>query len=175
MSDLHAPHTEDATLEASAASTSTNTPDSAKSGEKRNSTSGSSRSATSAKEQSAVPNGGGVVATEGEKGHDLSSQHDATNAQHQHDGSDAEKKEVIHTKDEGSSGANTTQGVTEVGDGKVEGTGNAEEEDINTVYPNGLQLGLLTMGLCFATFTVALDNTIIGRISSSALHSGITC
>jgi hypothetical protein len=36
---------------------------------------------------------------------------------------------------------------------------NAEEEEIN--YPGGLQLSLLTFGLCMATFTVALDNTII--------------
>lgn len=36
---------------------------------------------------------------------------------------------------------------------------NAEQDEI--VYPGGLQLGLLTFGLCMATFTVALDNTII--------------
>lgn len=38
-------------------------------------------------------------------------------------------------------------------------TENAEQDEI--VYPGGLQLGLLTFGLCMATFTVALDNTII--------------
>jgi hypothetical protein len=44
----------------------------------------------------------------------------------------------------------------EVADSTAE---NAEEDEI--VYPGGLQLGLLTFGLCMATFTVALDNTIV--------------
>ncbi|PVH83078.1 MFS general substrate transporter [Cadophora sp. DSE1049] len=35
------------------------------------------------------------------------------------------------------------------------------EEDDEVVYPGKYQLGLLTLGLCLATFTVALDNTII--------------
>jgi hypothetical protein len=39
---------------------------------------------------------------------------------------------------------------------------NAEDDvDVEVVFPGGLQLGLLTFGLCMATFTVALDNTII--------------
>ena len=29
-------------------------------------------------------------------------------------------------------------------------------------YPNGFALGILTFGLCLATFVIALDNTIIG-------------
>merc|ERR1712093_752176 len=33
--------------------------------------------------------------------------------------------------------------------------------DEKVVYPGKYQLGLLTLGLCLATFTVALDNTII--------------
>jgi hypothetical protein len=41
----------------------------------------------------------------------------------------------------------------------TERASDAEEDEI--VYPGGLQLGLLTFGLCMATFTVALDNTII--------------
>ena len=32
-----------------------------------------------------------------------------------------------------------------------------------TVYPGGLTLGLITLGLLLATFVVALDNTIIGK------------
>lgn len=36
-----------------------------------------------------------------------------------------------------------------------------EESEDEVVYPGGMQLGLLTLGLCLATFTVALDNTII--------------
>ncbi|RDW85813.1 hypothetical protein BP5796_04138 [Coleophoma crateriformis] len=39
--------------------------------------------------------------------------------------------------------------------------GSEDEDDSNTAYPHGLPLGLLTFGLCMATFTVALDNTII--------------
>jgi len=38
--------------------------------------------------------------------------------------------------------------------------------DYNVVYPGGTQLALLTLGLCLATFVVALDNTV------SALMSG---
>ena len=47
--------------------------------------------------------------------------------------------------------------------GAVEGaerSGEAEAEE-EPDYPSGLKLGLLTFGLCMATFTVALDNTII--------------
>jgi len=35
------------------------------------------------------------------------------------------------------------------------------EEDNTMFYPGGFQLGILTFGLCMATFVVALDNTII--------------
>jgi hypothetical protein len=38
----------------------------------------------------------------------------------------------------------------------VEGSGEEGETDSETVYPGGLQLGLLTFGLCVATFMVAL-------------------
>lgn len=36
------------------------------------------------------------------------------------------------------------------------------DDGFEVIYPGGLQLALLTFGLCMATFTVALDNTIIG-------------
>lgn len=36
-----------------------------------------------------------------------------------------------------------------------------EQEDPDAVYPTGLALGLLTLGLCLTTFVIALDNTII--------------
>jgi hypothetical protein len=39
--------------------------------------------------------------------------------------------------------------------------GSQEDDEANIVYPKGLQLALLTFGLCMATFVVALDNTII--------------
>lgn len=44
----------------------------------------------------------------------------------------------------------------ELGLGVVE-----EEQPDEIVRPSGLQLGLLTVGLCMVTFTIALDNTII--------------
>lgn len=47
----------------------------------------------------------------------------------------------------------------ETTDGNASNAAKAEDEEI--VYPGGLALGLLTFGLCMATFTVALDNTII--------------
>ncbi|KAL3420899.1 major facilitator superfamily transporter [Phlyctema vagabunda] len=54
---------------------------------------------------------------------------------------------AIVRKDEG-----VTEKATELEDG---------EEVDDAVYPGGLQLGLLTFGLCMGTFVVALDNTII--------------
>ncbi|RDL41997.1 uncharacterized protein BP5553_01976 [Venustampulla echinocandica] len=36
-----------------------------------------------------------------------------------------------------------------------------EDEDDEVVYPGGLQVALLTFGLCIATLSVALDNTIL--------------
>ena len=48
---------------------------------------------------------------------------------------------------------------TETANAGVEDASNADEDEI--VYPQKLQLALLTFGLCMATFTVALDNTII--------------
>ena len=38
-----------------------------------------------------------------------------------------------------------------------------DPEDV-TKYPGGFALGILTFGLCMATFVVALDNTIIGEL-----------
>jgi len=42
-----------------------------------------------------------------------------------------------------------------------------EAED-ESKYPGGFALGILTFGLCMATFVVALDNTIIGELSDSS-------
>ena len=38
-----------------------------------------------------------------------------------------------------------------------------KEAEDETKYPGGFALGILTFGLCMATFVVALDNTIIGE------------
>ncbi|TVY44502.1 Efflux pump [Lachnellula subtilissima] len=43
----------------------------------------------------------------------------------------------------------------------VKESGEEGESDDEIVYPGGLQLGILTFGLCVATFVVALDNTIL--------------
>ena len=41
-----------------------------------------------------------------------------------------------------------------------------EVDESATSYPSGTALTLLTVGLCLATFVVALDNTIIGKKNS---------
>jgi len=44
----------------------------------------------------------------------------------------------------------------------ADGDGDAEDE---SKYPSGIKLALLTLGLCTATWVVALDNTIIATAS----------
>jgi hypothetical protein len=76
-------------------------------------------------------------------------------ATHQYDG---EKSSHLIEED---ASAGTNAAMVEKS-GVVEGNeelGNEEEDQDNVTYPGGLQLGLLTFGLCMATFTVALDNT----------------
>lgn len=46
-----------------------------------------------------------------------------------------------------------------------EQNGAETEADDESKYPGGFALGILTFGLCMATFVVALDNTIIGELS----------
>ncbi|PQE06403.1 hypothetical protein CJF32_00002433 [Rutstroemia sp. NJR-2017a WRK4] len=78
-------------------------------------------------------------------------------ATHQHD-----SEKLPDLVEENTSGA-TSAAIVEkssVVDGNEE-LSNEEEDQDNVTYPGGLQLGLLTFGLCMATFTVALDNTII--------------
>lgn len=48
-----------------------------------------------------------------------------------------------------------------------EQNGAETEADDESKYPGGFALGILTFGLCMATFVVALDNTIIGELSNS--------
>lgn len=54
--------------------------------------------------------------------------------------------------------SNTAEGTN--GEGKNDKDGTEEPED-DVEYPGGFALGILTFGLCMATFVVALDNTII--------------
>jgi hypothetical protein len=55
--------------------------------------------------------------------------------------------------------ASTATTATIVGEETPEESEGEGEDEV--VYPGGMQLALLTFGLCLATFTVALDNTII--------------
>ncbi|CZR61162.1 related to aflatoxin efflux pump AFLT [Phialocephala subalpina] len=73
----------------------------------------------------------------------------------QHDEKQANEEHVAQISDkEGSAG--TAAPIVTDGEPDIEAEGDDE-----IVYPGKLQLGLLTLGLCLATFTVALDNTII--------------
>lgn len=72
---------------------------------------------------------------------------------HEHEHEKGEK--VPHTG--GDESAVTTANILG-GETLVESDGESEDE---VVYPGGAQLALLTLGLCLATFTIALDNTII--------------
>ena len=44
-----------------------------------------------------------------------------------------------------------------------------QEKEDESKYPSGVALTLLTLGLCMSTFVVALDNTIIGKLSSMSV------
>jgi hypothetical protein len=76
---------------------------------------------------------------------------------HVHDG---EKHTHVTAQENGSTGIRSVA----LNDGKNAGatTGSGEEDD-EIIYPGGFQLGILTFGLCMATFVIALDNTIIGK------------
>jgi hypothetical protein len=77
-------------------------------------------------------------------------------APHANGDADPEKPKIGQDEN-GSSGADTTAGIV------PENAESADADEDKIVYPNGVQLTLLTVGLCLATFTVALDNTIIGE------------
>jgi hypothetical protein len=84
-------------------------------------------------------------------------------ASEDNEGLDEEKREHV-TEENGSSGADTTGALRESQTAAGGDAADGETEDgSEIVYPNGMQLGFLTLGLCLATFTVALDNSIIGE------------
>jgi len=103
-----------------------------------------------------VLGGAGFVAEQSQK-----AEHAATAFKH-HPGLEPNGKahvneKVTHvTDEENSATATETPIVHKDGDAVVDASGEAGEEDDETDYPGGLQLGLLTFGLCVATFTVAL-------------------
>jgi hypothetical protein len=103
-----------------------------------------------------VLGGAGIVAEPSEK-----AEHAATAFEH-HPGLESNGKahvneKVTHVSDEENSATATeTPIVQKDGAAVVEASGEEGEDDDETVYPGGLQLGLLTFGLCVATFTVAL-------------------
>ncbi|RAL65207.1 hypothetical protein DID88_001313 [Monilinia fructigena] len=79
-------------------------------------------------------------------------------ANHQHKHLDKEKGSHLVTE----SATAETGAPTVEKDGVVEGAeGSSGEDDNENHYVSGVPLVLLTFGLCMATFTVALDNTII--------------
>ncbi|KAB8291264.1 hypothetical protein EYC80_009950 [Monilinia laxa] len=79
-------------------------------------------------------------------------------ADHQHQPLDTEKGSHLVTE---SASAETGAPIVEK-DGVVDGAEVSNGEDDNeNHYVSGVPLVLLTFGLCMATFTVALDNTII--------------
>lgn len=51
---------------------------------------------------------------------------------------------------------NSKKGTPEKSDAVVQEDVEGDNDDVEIVYPSGLQLGLLSFGLCLATFTVAL-------------------
>lgn len=68
---------------------------------------------------------------------------------------------------EGSAG--TSAPIVQDGEQETEG-----EDDDDVVYPGQLQLSLLTLGLCLATFTVALGTLIICSLCCTLLM-GLSC
>ena len=82
------------------------------------------------------------------------SKHPAT----QHQTTEYDEKNVPVVENESPENGGVTSG-----EATIEGS---EDDDIEVIYPKGLALALLTLGLCLSTFTVALDNTIIGKNSS---------
>ncbi|KAG4429728.1 hypothetical protein IFR05_014793 [Cadophora sp. M221] len=66
-----------------------------------------------------------------------------------------------HTITGSEKGTHVVEEGAVVGEGDTSKENTDGEDDDDVVYPGKFQLGLLTLGLCLATFTVALDNTII--------------
>ena len=84
----------------------------------------------------------------------------------QHDEKQANEEHVAQISDkEGSAG--TAAPIITDGEPDIEAEGDDE-----IVYPGKLQLGLLTLGLCLATFTVALGTSIDVRY---VVHWNVSC
>ncbi|KAH7323762.1 major facilitator superfamily domain-containing protein [Rhexocercosporidium sp. MPI-PUGE-AT-0058] len=81
---------------------------------------------------------------------------EGSSLQHSSDVSVAHGNEHVSEKDTRVVEEGTVGGETDTSKENTDG-----EDGDDVVYPGKLQLGLLTLGLCLATFTVALDNTII--------------
>jgi hypothetical protein len=106
-------------------------------------------------EAAPVVGGAGFVAEPSEKAENA-----ATAFEH-HPGLESNGKahvneKVTHVTDEENSATATETPIVPKDGAVVEASGEEGEDDDETVYPGGLQLGLLTFGLCVATFTVAL-------------------
>ncbi|KAE9377137.1 MFS general substrate transporter [Stipitochalara longipes BDJ] len=75
-----------------------------------------------------------------------------------HENGTAHEKKEPHVVEENGVATTATGTTTETELTQEESEAEADEE---VVFPGNTQLALLTFGLCVATFTVALDNTII--------------
>jgi hypothetical protein len=86
------------------------------------------------------------------------------------DSQDGEVQEYYGEKNAGEVASADTTGTAVDAQGVVEEK-KEDSEDDEKKYPGGFALGILTFGLCMATFVVALDNTIIGLRSLSKAPS----
>jgi len=166
------------TEEAVAPSTEAETPATSPIHEKCNSTSNPGRPSLYSRKSSPLPEVapvlgvGGFVSEPSEKAQEAASafkQHSSPSPTRHDDFYQAEKESRVIT--EPSESPENNASVENAPVARQEGdNGDSNDEEDEIVYPGGIQLALLTFGLCMATFTIALDNTIIGRFSTRLLH-----
>jgi len=168
------------TEEAVAPNTEAETPATSPVHEKRNSTSSPRRPSLYSEKSSPLPEVapvlgvGGFVSESSEKAQEAASafkQHSSPSPTRHNDVYQAEKESRIITEAGESPENNASVENAAVARPEAEGdNGDSNDEEDEIVYPGGVQLALLTFGLCMATFTIALDNTIIGRFSTRLLR-----
>ena len=126
-------------------------------------------------EAAPVLGGGGFAGEPSEKAHGASTaskDYPSETPAHNENNEKSEYGKETGSADKRSSGTGDSIARNEGGIGtEIPGAEESaeEEEDDDVDYPGGLKLGLLTFGLCMATFTVALDNTIIASKSTLIL------
>lgn len=131
--------------------------------EKHNSTTTSTQS-TEAREHltSLVPDAAPVLGAGGIVGEDSGRAEEAANAFIEHELPDSanydekHRGKVTHGVNESAAGTDVPAVTGERSKEEGAVTEEEEDDDENIVYPKKMQLWLLTLGLCLATFTVAL-------------------